>query len=60
MDVALMAVGALVYFLGSRNKDYSGEMTGTGKTVRAIGIAVFGLGTFLFLIGLVFGMAGAL
>ena len=57
MDLLLLAIGAIVYFVGSRQKDEAGDPTPRGKTIRTIGIVIFGIGLGIFVLGFIGGLA---
>ncbi|MCA9950139.1 MAG: hypothetical protein KDE48_10865 [Anaerolineales bacterium] len=60
MDLLLIIIGGILLFYASRSKLDDGSLTQTGKTLRVLGIILFGLGLLFFTIGFVTSFANAL
>ncbi len=56
MDLVLLLIGGILYFVGSRQKDESGDNTSSGRVIRVIGIVLFAIGLIIFVAGFAIGL----
>lgn len=57
MDIIFLGIGAVLFFIGSRQKDEAGMPTSSGKAIRTIGIVLFAIGAIIFVMGFIVGFA---
>lgn len=57
MDLVLLLIGGILYFVGSRQKDKTEGSSAGGRVIRLIGIGLFTIGLILFVAGFMIGLS---